>query len=137
VSLEQDAPNNFDLLVLDAFSGDSIPTHLLTQEAMRLYVRHLGPEGVLAFHISNNHLDLEPVLRSLAERSEMRAILVPPTDLHPSTGKLSSIWMLLTKSHSFCRQADIADLVGRSDRADSGKRLVWTDDHYTILPILR
>ena len=60
LSLEREAPQNFDVLAVDAFSGDSIPVHLLTTEAMQLYSRHLKPDGILAFHISNRYLDLRP-----------------------------------------------------------------------------
>src|SRR5262249_25676796 len=78
LSLESEPNQGFDLLVLDGFAGDSIPTHLLTDEAMKTYVRHLKPSGVLAFHISNSHLDLEPVIRALADRYSMIAAFVPP-----------------------------------------------------------
>ena len=62
LSLEREAPENFDVLAVDAFSSDSIPVHLLTREAMDLYFRHLKPDGILAVHISNRYLNLQPVL---------------------------------------------------------------------------
>ena len=62
LSLEREQPENFDVLAVDAFSGDAIPVHLLTSEAMDLYFRHLRPDGILAVHISNRYLDLVPVL---------------------------------------------------------------------------
>ena len=62
LSLEREAPENFDVLAVDAFSSDSIPVHLLTREAMQLFFRHLKPDGILAVHISNRYLDLQPVL---------------------------------------------------------------------------
>ena len=62
LSLEREAPQNYDILAVDAFSSDSIPVHLLTREAMALYFRHLKPGGVLAVHISNRFINLEPVL---------------------------------------------------------------------------
>ena len=77
LSLERElkqAPQDFDLLVLDAFSGDSIPIHLLTQEAFDIYLRHLAPEGALAVHVSNRHLDLAPVVYGLAEHFELDAV---------------------------------------------------------------
>ena len=101
LSLEREPDQHFNLLVLDAFSGDSIPTHLLTDEAMNTYLRHLEPEGVIAVHISNNHLDLQPVVRALAEHHGLKWLLVPPAPLDPATGKLSSIWMLLSASDAF------------------------------------
>ena len=72
LSLEAEPPQKFDLLVLDAFSGDAIPTHLLTREAFDIYRRHLAPGGVIAVHVSNNYLRLAPVVRRLAENCGMR-----------------------------------------------------------------
>ena len=66
LSLEREPPQHFDLLVLDAFSGDAIPVHLLTKEAFEVYQRHLNTNGVIAVHISNHYLDLEPVVVNLA-----------------------------------------------------------------------
>jgi hypothetical protein len=68
LSLEREAPQNFDVLAVDAFSGDSIPVHLITVEAFTEYLRHLKPEGVIAFHVSNRFLDLKPVLLAIAEK---------------------------------------------------------------------
>ena len=73
LSLEaEEPPQPFDLLVLDAFSGDAIPTHLLTREAFDVYRRHLAPDGAIAVHISNNYLNLAPVVRRLAEHCGMK-----------------------------------------------------------------
>ena len=66
LSLEREAPQNFDVLAVDAFSGDSIPVHLITYEAFTEYLRHLKPDGVIAFHVSNRFLDLKPVLLEIA-----------------------------------------------------------------------
>jgi spermidine synthase len=66
--LSQDPPQDFDVLVMDAFSGDSIPVHLLTEEAIAEYVRHLDRDGILALHITNSHLDLKPVVAAEAAR---------------------------------------------------------------------
>ena len=68
LSLEKESPQHFDLLVLDAFSGDAVPAHLLTREAFEIYRRHLQPDGMIAVHISNRYLDLRPVLAGLAEQ---------------------------------------------------------------------
>ena len=72
-SLAREAPQHFDVLVVDAFSGDAIPIHLLTREALALYRRHLAPGGILAFHISNRHVDLEPPIALLAASAGMEA----------------------------------------------------------------
>ena len=73
LSLEAEPPQGFRLLVIDAFSGDAIPTHLLTREAFDVYRRHLAPDGVIAVHVSNNYLRLAPVVRRLAEHCGMQA----------------------------------------------------------------
>ncbi len=73
--LRESGPNRFDLLVLDAFTGDAIPMHLLTREAFALYDAHLAPDGILAVHVSNLHFDLRPVVRSHAE--SMAAVALP------------------------------------------------------------
>lgn len=134
LSLEREAKQEFDLLILDAFAGDSIPMHLLTEEAMRGYVRHLKPTGVMAFHVSNSHLDLEPIVRALARQHGFRSLLIPPQMTAPETGKLASMWMLLSANESFFRLPEIANT---SDLTFGKTPLLWTDDHSSILPILR
>src|SRR5208283_1816496 len=68
LSMEREPPQHFDLLALDAFSGDAIPVHLLTKEAFDIYERHMNTNGVIAVHISNHYLDLEPVVVNLARQ---------------------------------------------------------------------
>ena len=134
LSLEREPSQNFDLLVLDAFAGDSIPVHLLTQEAMQVYQRHLKPGGVMAFHVSNSHLDLEPVVRALADRCGLTPILVPPTLVDPKEGKLPSVWMLLSSNAEFLSRQPIQQLLNAS--VPQRNLLLWTDDYSSILPIL-
>src|SRR5205823_15036304 len=74
VSLGREPPRSVDLLILDAFSSDSIPVHLITREALQLYARVLEPGGVLAFHISNRYIDLEPVIGDLAGDAGLAAL---------------------------------------------------------------
>ena len=76
LSLEQEPPRGYDLLVADAFSSDSIPVHLLTRQAFALYFRHLGPDGVLAVHVSNRHLDVERVVYGALADSGREAVAV-------------------------------------------------------------
>jgi hypothetical protein len=136
LSLERESTQGFDLLVLDAFAGDSIPMHLLTDEAMRTYQRQLKSDGVMAFHISNSHLDLEPVVRALADKYGMTAVMVPPNNLDPREGKLPSVWMLLSANRVFLNQLAIAELVRMNANFPWRKPLLWTDDYSSILPIL-
>jgi spermidine synthase len=76
LSLERSAPQAYDILGIDAFAGDSIPMHLVTREAMALYVRHLAPNGVIVFQATNRYIDLMPVVKRLANEFEMEAVLV-------------------------------------------------------------
>jgi hypothetical protein len=86
-------PQNFDVLALDTFSSDSIPVHLVTQEAFALYLEHLAPDGIIAAHISNRHLDLQPVFWQLARYYGLSMARVNyPGD---SDGGYSSDWILL------------------------------------------
>jgi spermidine synthase len=95
LSLEREAPQNFDVLVVDAFSGDSIPVHLITVEAFAEYLRHLKPQGVIVFHVSNRFLDLMPVVKALADAHGLRATWVRDE----AEGALASRsdWVLLAR----------------------------------------
>ncbi len=132
-SLTREAPQNFDVLVIDAFSGDAIPLHLLTVEAMAVYRRHLAPGGILAIHISNQHVDLEPEVALLAKAAGMtaRRISSPPNE---KRGEFSSTWMLLTDNADFFSLPDVAHV---SNPDESPKARLWTDDYSSLLPLLR
>jgi spermidine synthase len=132
-SLEREAPNLFDILFLDAFSSDSIPVHLLTREAFDLYARHLAPDGVIAANISSAHLDLEPLLRGLAEHLGMQARSVhSPSD--GQRGIASAHWMLLSSNTAFLDSDEIAAV---SSPGGSRESVLWTDDHANVLGALR
>src|SRR5208283_2758406 len=95
LSLEREAPENFDVLAVDAFSGEAVPVHLLTREAMELYFRHLKPDGILAVNISNRFVDLEPVVdgegRALGKTDRLVA-----TDGDEAEDLYAATWMLVT-----------------------------------------
>jgi hypothetical protein len=133
-SLGSEGPQNFDVLAIDAFSGDSIPIHLLTREALVLYRRHLAPGGILAFHISNRHVNLEPPLALLAASVGMEARRVDSRGDH-SPGEYASTWMLVTDNVAFFSRPE---LLARavSPVTKPGLR-VWTDDYSALLPVLR
>jgi SAM-dependent methyltransferase len=129
--LESEPDQNFDLLVVDAFSGDSIPIHLLTREAFALYLRHLGPGGVLALHLSNLYLNLQPVVRTLA--GAVGRMSVPVVDSgNVREGAGLSWWALVG------RREDLARLpvnLGAQLEPKRSPRL-WTDDFSTLLAAL-
>ena len=122
----------FDLLVVDAFNDGSIPVHLLTKEAFDTYLSHLQPDGVMALHISNRHMDLRPVVQELADYFRLGTALI--NDEGDGGRVSSSMWMLVTRSEEFLKQPQIA---GRSSPqpAYAGLRL-WTDDYSNLFQIL-
>ena len=133
LSLEREAPENFDVLAVDAFSSDSIPVHLLTREAMQLYFHHLKPNGILAVHISNRYLDLEPVLEGEAKALGKTAREVD-TDDDDATDVFAATWILLVAPPA---QFDSA-LVAASTPLHSKKTVrLWTDDYSNLFRILK
>jgi len=133
-SLAREAPQNFDVLVVDAFSGDAIPIHLLTREALDLYRRHLAPGGILAFHISNRHVDLEPPIAALAGSAGMEARHVYSLG-KDEPGAYSSTWMLVTDNAAFFLQPELVAHAFDPDTRPNFR--VWTDDYSALLPVLR
>ncbi|MBB5317425.1 fused MFS/spermidine synthase [Tunturibacter empetritectus] len=135
--LTQESPQNFDVIAIDAFSGDAIPLHLLTIEAIALYKRHLAPNGILAFHVSNQYLNLAPEIAQLARAADMQAKLIEsqPDD---SLGAYRATWILLTSSPTFFDQPELAAAASAVPLDSLDARLrVWTDDYSSILPILQ
>ena len=126
---------HFDLLVIDAFSSDAIPVHLVTREALRLYFERLSPRGVLALHISNQHLDLSPVLGNLAADAGLAALICEDDDGEgPDCDKFASTWVVLARS-----RAHLETLTTSADWShlppSPGRRL-WTDDFSNIIDVL-
>lgn len=124
----------FDVLALDAFSGDAIPVHLLTREAVALYLRHLKPDGVLAFHVSNNYLDLAPVVAQLAEEVHYDAVEVM-NHADPENLILAAEWVLVTRNKSVL--ANTAIKLHAQPIASRAGRRPWTDDFNNLLEILK
>ncbi len=133
-SLAAEPPQNFDVIVIDAFSGDAIPIHLLTTEALAIYRRHLSPTGILAFHISNRHVDLAPPIALLAQSAGMEARRFS-VDNPKDPGEYASTWMLVTADPSFFSLPDVASHA-HIPETKPGLR-VWTDDYSALLPVLR
>jgi SAM-dependent methyltransferase len=134
LSLESEPDRQFDLLAVDAFSGDVIPVHLLTREAFHLYWRHLKPDGVLALHITNRYLALAPVAAMAAIGNSKPARLVTYRG-DPEQNESASDWVLVTSRPNFFNQQDIqasAQLV----QVTAGLR-PWTDDYSNLYEVLR
>lgn len=135
LSLETEPPQGFDLLVLDAFSSDAIPVHLLTEEAFRMYERHLKSSGILAVHVSNLSLDLEPVVANAAARLGYEATMVdyrpPPEKWWVSRSK----WILLSKGEAALHLSRCCE-DARAARTDLERVPLWTDDFTSLFQIL-
>ncbi len=128
----------YDLLVVDAYSSDAIPVHLVTREALALYLRKVAPHGRLLFHISNQHLDLEPVFANLARDAGVPALTRDDTDLsldELARGKSPSTWLIM--AHEPQALAALAQLPHWRRSTDNPAQRVWTDDYSSILTVLR
>jgi len=134
VSLAAEPYQAYDILVVDAFSGDAIPVHLLTREAFQLYLRHLRPDGILAVHVSNQFLDLPPVVRQEADAAGLRSVLVSSGE-DEEIGVYSSDWVLVTRNNDFLTLQKVAGPRKQIDPLP-GLRL-WTDDYNSLLPLLK
>ncbi len=128
--LDAEPDQRFDILVLDAFSGDAIPVHLLTAEAMQIYRRHLKPDGVLACHISNLHFDLRPVVAGLAKQHNL-AQQTYSNRVDPRMAINEGLWVLLSPTESL--------LPPDCDRPTAKPRqpILWTDERSNLFEILR
>ena len=133
LSLEQERPRAFDVLVVDAFAGDSIPVHLLSREAFELYFRHLRPEGVLALHISNQFLNLAPVAAGAARWLGKDAVLVESKADSPR-GIYRATWVLVGNRQAFLGKPDI-EKAGTLFSGDA-PQIQWTDDYSSLFKIL-
>ncbi len=133
-SLEAEAPQGFDVLAVDAFSGDSIPVHLLTGEAFAQYFRHLGPRGLLAVHVSNRYLDLAPLVR-LAARAAGRASRLVTDEGDEDRSTSSSDWVLVGGAGSALASGPLKE----ASREVPSSRAVepWTDDFSNLYRILK
>ncbi len=127
----------YDLIVVDAFSSDAIPVHLLTREALRLYLDMLAPDGLLAFHISNRYLDLEPVVANLAEDAGLGGRLIEEDDSDESAGAAHSTWVVLARTPAAfgglaCDERFTAEKLEPTPRVG-----VWTDDFHNLLSVFK
>jgi SAM-dependent methyltransferase len=128
------AQQRFDVLAIDAFSGDAIPVHLLTREAFATYARVIKPDGVVAFHISNRYLDLAPIVERSARDTGFQAVLVRDRPPAPTLSR-DSDWVLVTRSTTFLLQPEIAaysaPIVARPGLP------TWTDQFSSLLQIVK
>lgn len=139
--LENEPPQEFDLLVLDAFSGDAVPTHLLTAEAAEVYLKHLKPDGLIAIHISNLHFDLRRVTDGLAEAAKLYAITLETAPvIDQITGAQSLIepgsrWVLMSREKSLLESDLYMRFLSQNMRPQRDK-VLWTDDFSNLIEVL-
>src|SRR6266542_2527154 len=131
--LAQGRPQRFDVMAIDAFSSDSIPVHLLTREAIAVYLAHLSrPDGILGVHISNRYLDLEPVVKGLADAFDLDASLV---DVADEGAFWASTWILLSPQGDVLQRSGIDDDAQELE-VEKPVRL-WTDDYSNLFQVLK
>ena len=138
LALEREARRQYDVLAMDAFAGDSIPTHLITREAMAAYVKHLKPDGVLVFQATNRFVNLMPVLHNLAQSFGMQAVLIsdsPPTVDGPGYWLSSTDQVIVTRNAALLQAPAIRE-AAQPLQPDPGLP-VFTDDYVNLVRILK
>ena len=137
LSLEREAPQGFDVLAVDAFSSDAIPVHLITREALGVYLRHMKPDGIVAFHVSNRFLDLVPVVARIAREQRAHAVLVEDDPGKDELVERSrSDWVLVSRSARALAAKPIVKRAAVPAEDRPGWR-TWTDDYSNLVQILR
>jgi SAM-dependent methyltransferase len=135
LSLEREPPEQFDVLAVDAFSGDAIPVHLITREALAVYLRHMRPDGIVAFHVSNRFLNLVPVVKRIAAENGAHAVLI---DDEPDEAdqRSRSDWVLVSRSKAALGAPEIIDH-HPEEIEDPANWRTWTDDYSNLIQILK
>lgn len=138
LALEREQPQGFHVLAVDAFSGDSVPVHLLTAEAMRIYLRHLAPDGILAFHLTNRFLRLPPVVQRLADELGLATVLVQ--DAAENSDYRATDWMLVARRPEVLQGVALRGVAPAAVAAQAGpgqRVSLWTDDFNNLFEVLK
>ncbi len=134
LNMEREAPQNYDVLAIDAFSSDSIPVHLVTREAMAVYLKHMKPEGVIAFHVTNRFLRLAPVVKRIADEDGLHtALIIDEAEDDDSLAKTD--WVLVSRQRQRLERKEIADAASEITEIPGLK--LWTDDFNNLFQILK
>jgi SAM-dependent methyltransferase len=136
LNLEREPPQGFDLLAVDAFSSDSIPVHLITREALGLYLRHMKPDGVIAFHVSNRFLELPPVVGRLASERGLQVLLVSDEGKDGDEDHTKTDWVLIARDPAPLAAKPIA-AIEPAPPEDRPHWRTWTDDYSNLVQILK
>ena len=133
LSLEREANQKFDVLVVDAFFGDAIPVHLLTTEALGIYLRHMKPGGVIAIHVTNRFLNLMPVVAALAEAHHLHALHVE--DRTAKEPAYASDWILLSERLESLNRPKVTEVAKPVETRRDWR--LWTDDFNNLVQVLK
>ena len=133
LTMEREPAQSYDLIAIDAFSSDSIPVHLITREAMAVYLKHLKPDGILAFHVTNRFLRLAPVVKMIADEYTLRSVLV--IDEAEESDLAKTDWVLLTRNPEMLGQQQIKSAATEIETIPGLG--VWTDDYNNLFKILK
>ena len=133
LSLEREPAQRFDVLAIDAFSSDAIPVHLITVEALDVYRRHMKPDGVIAFHVTNRYLDLVPVVDALAKARGMRVAWIDDDPDDPMASR--SDWVLLTATGDVLDRPRVAEATTPIQSHPEWR--LWTDDFNNLFQVLK
>jgi SAM-dependent methyltransferase len=133
LTLEREPPQNFDVLAIDAFSSDAIPVHLITREAVEVYLKHMKPDGVIAFHVTNRYLDLVPVVEGIAHELDLHTLWISDDGDLPLAN--SSSWVLVAKDP--VRLSDPKLMEAGTNISARRDWRVWTDDFNNLLQVIK
>ncbi|MCW5964939.1 MAG: fused MFS/spermidine synthase [Bryobacterales bacterium] len=133
VQMESEAPNAYSVLFVDAFSGDSIPTHLLTREAFAVYTRHLAANGVMLVNISNRYLDLRPVVRASAASAGFDVVFLG-SQRGADDQVFDAVWALLARDPAIISDVSIRVAAGRTPQPK--EEVLWTDDFSNLFRVM-
>lgn len=142
LSMENEPPQNFDILIMDAFSSDAVPVHLLTKEAFEIYRRHLKPDGAILVNISNRYLDLRPVVENAARAFDLDVHTINNEDGSPDDYEeggwwlYSSTWMILSRNEDFMNRGALRN-VAAPPAPYFHPIPLWTDDYTSMFRILQ
>lgn len=136
-----DVAEQFDVLAVDAFSSDSIPVHLLTWECFETYSKHLRADGIIAFHVSNRHLELAPVVRKLAQRGGMQSLLMRLRPVEgeassPASPPVPSDWVLVSGNEQFLLDERVQE-AHTPWGPHARQPVLWTDDFSNLFDVVR
>jgi hypothetical protein len=134
LAMEREPPQGYDVLAIDAFSSDSIPVHLITREVMAVYLRHMKPDGVIAFHVTNRFLHLAPVVKRIADEYGLHVALIDD-DAEENNDLARTDWVLVTRQPALLAREEIANVTSEID--DIPGLAVWTDDFNNLFQILK